>query len=215
MGRSEVADNDALANLLQTWGVTLDKDLILDMNGQLAGLGPQVALVTSYNAHPIVNEMKGMATGFPLARSMDIKNTGKTSVEKLFSSSEGSLATSNLNSPTVDPNDPKNKKGPLAIAVAGTYNTGRENGQGRFVVIGSSDWLANRFINFNGNRDFALNAMNWLSSDEDLISIRPKEREDRRITMTRAQLNWVRIISQFLLPLAVVVAGVSVWWHRR
>ena len=49
--------------------------------------------------------------------------------------------------------------------------------------------------------DLALNTINWLSSDEDLISIRPKEQEDRRITMTRAQLNWVRITSQFLLPL--------------
>ena len=29
--------------------------------------------------------------------------------------------------------------------------------------------------------------MNWLSSDEDLISIRPKAPEDRRVTMTRAQ----------------------------
>src|ERR1700682_3239834 len=217
IGRSEIADNDSLANLLQTWGVTLDKDLILDMNpiGQLAGLGPQVALVTSYNAHPIVNEMKGTATGFPLSRSMDTKNTSKTSVEKLFSSSENSLATINLSSPRVDQNDPKNKKGPLTIAAAGTYNTGKENGQGRFVVVGSSAWAANSFLNFNGNRDFALNAMNWLSSDEDLISIRPKEREDRRITMTRAQLNWVRIISQFLLPLAVVLVGVSVWWRRR
>jgi ABC-type uncharacterized transport system involved in gliding motility auxiliary subunit len=57
--------------------------------------------------------------------------------------------------------------------------------------------------------------VNWLSSDEDLISIRPKEQEDRHITMTRAQLNWVRITSQFLLPLLVVVGGVSVWWKRR
>jgi ABC-type uncharacterized transport system involved in gliding motility auxiliary subunit len=217
IGRSEIADNDALANLLQAWGVTLDKDLILDLNpiGQLAGLGPQVALVTSYNPHPIVNEMKGTATGFPLSRSMDIKNTSKTSVEKLFGSSDSSLATVNLSSPSVNPNDPKNKKGPMTIAAAGTYNIGKENAQGRFVVIGSSAWAANSFINFNGNHDLALNAMNWLSSDEDLISIRPKEREERRITMTRAQLNWVRTVSQFLLPLAVVLAGVSVWWRRR
>ncbi len=48
IGRSDIADNDALTDLLQSWGVTLDKDLILDLNpiGQLAGLGPQVALVT-------------------------------------------------------------------------------------------------------------------------------------------------------------------------
>jgi len=217
MGRSEIADNDALTAVLQSWGVTVDKDLILDMNpiGQLAGLGPQVALVTSYDSHPIVSEMKGTATGFPLSRSIDVKSGAKTTVEKLFGSSDSSLATNKLDSPKVDPADPKNRKGPMTIAAAGSYNTGKENSQGRFVVIGSSAWAANSFINFNGNRDLALNAMNWLSSDEDLISIRPKEPEDRRIIMTRAQMNLVRTTSQFLLPLIVIVAGVSVWWRRR
>jgi ABC-type uncharacterized transport system involved in gliding motility auxiliary subunit len=82
-------------------------------------------------------------------------------------------------------------------------------------VVGCSSWAANRFLDFNGNNDLALNAINWLSSDEDLISIRPKQQDDRRVTMTRGQLNWVRVISQFLLPLAVVFAGLSVWWKRR
>ena len=217
LGHSEISDNDALTNLLQSWGVTLSKDLILDLNpiGQLAGVGPQVALVTSYSSQPIVNDMKGTATGFPLARSMEIKSTAKTSVQKLFDSSSSSLATTNLSSASVNVNDPKNKKGPFTIAAAGTYDTGKENGQGRFVVVGSSSWAANSFITFNGNDDLALNAINWLASDEDLISIRPKQREDRRITMTRAQLNLVRLTSQFALPLAVMIVGVGVWWKRR
>jgi ABC-type uncharacterized transport system involved in gliding motility auxiliary subunit len=217
MGRTAIADNDALTTVLQTWGVTLDKDLILDLNpiGQIAGLGPQVALVTSYGSQPIVSEMKGTATGFPLSRSMEIKNADNTTVEKLFDTSSSSLATSDLSSPSVNIRDPKNKKGPLTIAAAGTYNTGKESVQGRFVVVGSSSWAANRFLDFNGNNDLALNAVNWLASDEDLISIRPKPQEDRRITMTRAQLNLVRITSQFILPLVVVIAGVGVWWKRR
>jgi ABC-type uncharacterized transport system involved in gliding motility auxiliary subunit len=217
MGRSEIADNDALTHLLGTWGVTMDKDLILDLNpiGQVVGVGPQVALVTTYDTHPIVTDMKRTATGFPLSRSLQVQNTSKTNVQKLFSSSDTSLATEKLNSPSVDPSDPKNKKGPLTLAAAGTYKTSKENSQGRFVVVGSSEWVANSFLNFNGNRDLALNAVNWLSSDEDLISIRPKEQEDRNITMTRAQLNVVRITSQFLLPLMVIFAGVSVWWRRR
>ena len=216
-GRAEIADNEALASVLQSWGVTLNQDLILDLNpiGQIVGLGPQVALVTSYESQPIVSELKGTATGFPLSRSMEIKNTDKTSVQKLFDSSRSSLATNNLSSAAINVNDPKNKKGPLTIAAAGTYNTGKENAQGRFVVVGSSSWVDNGFINFNGNNDLALNAINWLSSDEDLISIRPKEREDRRITMTRAQLSWVRATSQFLLPAIVVLAGAGVWWKRR
>ena len=217
MGRDEIADNDALTNLLASWGVTPQKDLILDLNpvGQLIGAGPQVALVSSYGTQPIVSEMKGTMTGFPITRSLEIKSTDKSTVEKLFDSSDSSLATTNLSSPEVKVNDPKNKKGPATIGAAGSYKTGKDNSQGRFVVVGSSSWAENSFINFNGNRDLALNAMNWLSSDEDLISIRPKDQEDRRITMTRAQMSLVRTTSQFLLPLFVLVAGMSVWWKRR
>ena len=217
IGRSEISDNEALTKVLQSWGVTPQKNMILDLNpiGQLAGLGPQVALVTSYESHAIVNDMSRRATGFPLARSLDITHGDKTAVTKLFNSSGSSLATTKLDSPAIDPSDPKNTKGPFAIAAAGTYNTGKENSQGRFVVIGSSSWAANSFIGFNGNRDLALNTVNWLASDEDLISIRPKDRDDRRITLTRAQMNWVKITSQFLLPLLVIAGGVSVWWSRR
>jgi ABC-type uncharacterized transport system involved in gliding motility auxiliary subunit len=217
MGREEIADNEALSKALASWGVTPDKNLIIDLNpvGQLAGLGPQVALVTTYDSHAIVNDMKRSVTGFPLSRSLQIKNGDNTSVEKLFSTSESSLATTKLDSPSIDPKDPKNINGPLILAAAGTYNTGKDNSQGRFVVIGSSSWAANSFIGFNGNRDLALNTINWLASDEDLISIRPKDRDDRRMTLTQAQMSWVRITSQFLLPLIVIFTGVSVWWRRR
>jgi ABC-type uncharacterized transport system involved in gliding motility auxiliary subunit len=211
------ADNTALTDLLQSWGVSMDKDLLLDLSpvGQLMGLGPEIALVSTYDSHPIVDEMKGTATGFPLSRSMTVKNTDKTNVQKLFESSASSLATAKLDSPNVNPSDPNNKKGPLTIGAAGSYTTGKENSEGRFVVVGSSSWPANSFINFNGNGDLALNALNWLASDEDLISIRPKEQENRNVNMTRAQFNWVRLSSQFLLPGALLLAGVSVWWRRR
>lgn len=217
VSRFEIADNDALTNLLASWGVTVDKDLILDLNpiGQMVGLGPEVALVSSYSSQPIVNEIKRTATGFPLSRPIEIKNTDKTNVEKLFDSSSTSVATANLSSARVDVNDPKNKKGPLTLAAAGTYNTGKENSQGRFVVVGSGDWADNQYINFNGNSDLALNAVNWLSSDEDLISIRPKPPENRSVTMTQRQFNAVLITVQLFLPLIVVVAGVGVWWKRR
>jgi len=219
LAHDEIADNDALTTLLQSWGVTLNKDLILDLNplGQVAGVGPQVALVYNYASQPIVDQMRGTATGFPLSRSLEFKNTDKTSVQKLFDSSSTSLATSNLSSPEIEKlvNDPKNKKGPLTLAAAGTFNTGKENSEGRFVVVGSSTWASNRFIGALGNDDLASNTVNWLSSDEDLISIRPKAPEDRRITMTAGQLSWVRATSQFALPFIVVIMGVSVWWKRR
>lgn len=217
IGRSDIADNDPLVNLLASWGITPVKDLILDLNpiGQLNGLGPQIPLVVKYESHPIVNELKRTATAFPLARSLEIKNTEKTTVQKLFGSSEDSFATTNLASPEVKEDPAHDKKGPLTIGAAGTYNTAKENSQGRFVVIGNSGWAANGFLSFNGNSDLMLNAVDWLASDEALISIRPKETEDRRLNLNRSQFALLRFVSQFALPLFVIVGGVAVWWRRR
>jgi ABC-type uncharacterized transport system involved in gliding motility auxiliary subunit len=216
-GPQPVADNDALTGLLAKWGVTVDKDLLLDLNpiGQLAGVGPQVVLVTKYDYHTIVNDLKGTATGFPLTRSLEIKKASNTIVDKLFDSSPSSVATTKLNEARIDPNDPQNKRGAMTLAAAGRYGSEATNKEGRFVVVGSSTWAANSFINFNGNSDLALNTVNWLASDEDLISIRPKQPEDRRVTMTRSQMNLVRISSQFILPSLLLVMGVAVWWRRR
>jgi len=218
MGPTSVADNTSLTTLLTSWGVTTDRDLVLDLNpiGQIAGLGPQEPLVTSYSAsQPIVSDMRGTATAFPITQSLTIASTGKTTVDQLFSSSASSLATTNLSSPRVDVKDPNNKKGPLVLAAAGTYQTGKPNSEGRFVVIGSSIWASNRFLRFNGNGDLAANAINWLCSDEDLISIRPKPPEERGLTLTQAQLVSVRLVSQFVLPIIVIIAGIVVWWKRR
>ncbi len=52
-------------------------------------------------------------------------------------------------------------------------------------MVGSSNWAINNILRFNGNRDLFLNMMNWLSSDEDLISIRPKDPEDRRLNISQ------------------------------
>lgn len=217
VGRREIGDNDALLSLLSNWGVTADKDLILDENilGQLYGLGPEVPVISSYESHPIVSELTNSQTAFPVSRSLDVKNGDKTTVTKLFSTSKNSFATTTLNAPEIriDPN--KDKHGPFTLAAAGTYNTGKENSQGRFVVVGNSRWAANNFLRFNGNKNLLLNMLNWLSSDEDLISIRPKDPEDRRISLTQAQFRLLRAVSQFLLPLIVIVSGVMIWWKRR
>lgn len=213
-GRSQIDDNTTLNAVLAGWGVTVNKDLALDVSGigQIFGLSEAVPLVAEYDPHPITDPLKGTATAFPLSRTLDIKNTDKTTVQKLFSTTENSYATNNLSSGEVRIDPKKDKKGPLLLAAAGTYNG---SPQGRFVVVGSSQWLGNNFIRFNGNRDLFLNMINWLSADEDLISIRPKAPEDRPLNMTAQKLNSVFWLSVVIFPLAVVGFGMATWWKRR
>jgi ABC-type uncharacterized transport system involved in gliding motility auxiliary subunit len=215
LGQEQVDENAALLALLGGWGVTLQKNLVLDTSGigQLFGLSEVVPLVTTYESHAIVRDMKESATAFPLTRGIEAKSGDKTTVEKLLASSANSYATANLKSAEIKLDPAKDSKGPFTLAAAGEYNGAAK--KGRFVVTGSSGWVANNILRFNGNRDLVLNMMNWLSSDEDLISIRPKDPEDRRISLTMQQMRTVFFGSVIFLPLAVLAAGLSVWWKRR
>ncbi|HZQ52770.1 MAG TPA: GldG family protein [Bryobacteraceae bacterium] len=216
-GKEHIAENTGLANLLKSWGVTEQNDLVLEQNpmGQLFGFGPEIPLVSNYESHAIVSDLKNTFTGFPVARSMEVKNTDKTTVDKLFSTSDRAIATTNLTSNEVNPSDPKNLKGPFVLGAAGTYNTGKPNSPGRFVVIGSSGFLDNGMIAFQSNRDLALNAVNWLSSDEDLISIRPKEAENRTLNVNQRQMNVFAYTDLIAIPLIIIVGGVVIFLKRR
>ena len=213
----EIAENAALTGQLANWGVTVDKDLVIDPNpvNRLFGFTAAVVLVNEYESQQIVRDLKGAATAFPLVRSLDVKSADKTTVDKLFTSSADAFGATNLTSTSINPGDKNNKKGPLTLAAAGTYNTGQANNNGRFVVVGSSSWIANNIMPSRSlaNRDLFLNMMNWLSSDEDLISIRPKEPENRPLAMTVRQMRVLMYSTLIFLPLIILVSGLS--WRRR
>jgi len=85
----------------------------------------------------------------------------------------------------------------------------------RVVVFGDSDFPSNAALGVQGNRDLALNALNWAAQQENLISIRPREPEDRRITLTADQQRRVNLLSIFMIPGVVLGLGVYTWWRRR
>ena len=55
-------------------------------------------------------------------------------------------------------------------------------------------------IGISGNRDFFMNSLNWLSQQENLIAVRPRQPEDRRLTLTADQQNRIMILTLFIIP---------------
>ncbi len=212
----------ALAKLLGDWNVNVNNDIVVDLSGigQFFGTDELSPLVTKYEAHAITSEMRNVASLFPFARSLDA-GSGKpgVTVEKLFNTSQKSYGVSDFSSGEIKLNPKKDKPGPLCLSVAGTITAtggGEGVGSGRFVVSGSSRFVTNSALGFpGGNRDLFLNMMNWLSSDEDLISIRPKEVEDRRLTLSNAQMTRILYTNVFGLPALILIVGAAVWWKRR
>jgi ABC-type uncharacterized transport system involved in gliding motility auxiliary subunit len=101
------------------------------------------------------------------------------------------------------------------MAAAGRYNTGKENQDGRFVVVGNASFVENGYVRLYANMDLFLNMLAWLTADEELISIRPKDPEDRRIQLDQGQLQMVIVVSQFVLPALALAAAIAVWRKRR
>ena len=83
------------------------------------------------------------------------------------------------------------------------------------VVFGDSDFASTSALGIPGNRDLFMNTIGWLSQQENLISIRPKEPDDRRVTMTATAQNNITILSLLIIPGFIFGAGVYSWWRRR
>jgi ABC-type uncharacterized transport system involved in gliding motility auxiliary subunit len=216
LGREQpAAENKELLNLLTSWGVTVNKDLVLDLSGigGMFGAGPEIPIILQYESHAIVRPLQRVPTAFPVPRSLDVKPGGKGTAEKLLGTTEDSISVDAIGpGGAIDPK--KGKKGPFTLAAAGTVSG---TPSGRFVVVGTSGWAENRALGSRtlGNRDLFMNAINWLTADEDLISIRPKSTEDRPLSMTGQKLNTVFWLSVIIFPLAVVGFGLATWWKRR
>jgi len=85
----------------------------------------------------------------------------------------------------------------------------------RVVVLGDSDFAATAGLGIQGNRDLFMNIVGWLSQQENLISIRPHDAEDRRITLTADQERRIFFLTVLIVPGLILLAGVQTWWRRR
>ena len=82
-------------------------------------------------------------------------------------------------------------------------------------IFGDSDFAGNRYAPYSTNLDFFLNAVNYVAEDYDLISIRPKPFAFRELVVTSQEFDFIRFSSWFLLPAAIGMASIAVWWRRR
>lgn len=112
-------------------------------------------------------------------------------------------------------------KGPFVVGMVGTTKVPPDQQpkspvmQARFVVLGDSEVMTNQLLYQNLNRDLVLNTMAYLSKDENLISIIPKEVSVTQMDITEGQ--WIMFLFFFLIPMPIfflVTSGV-LWFKRR
>jgi hypothetical protein len=109
-------------------------------------------------------------------------------------------------------NEGKDLSGPVSIAVLVEKKVGDKKTS--LAIFGDSDFASNGYFQNEGNANIFLNTINYLAEEEDLISIRPKDIDDRRVTLTQAEVGTLFYLIVIAIPLLVVIAGV-VFYVRR
>lgn len=223
-----------LDSFLENWGVKVGNDVVVDQvlrlfQGPALGVDP---IVETFGSHEITQDFQGQVL-FHLVRSVQPaeplpegvtavslaktspQSWAETDLDTLFQKSQVSRSAEDL-------------PGPVSIAVAVTAKVERADekketeespdqgeASAKIVVFGDSDFVNNTWISRMYNADLLLNTINWLAGEEEYISIRPKATRGSRVTMTPQETRNVFYFSVLILPEALLLFGLAIWWRRR
>jgi ABC-type uncharacterized transport system involved in gliding motility auxiliary subunit len=223
--------------LLKNWSVEVGNNAVLDPMSQLRGTQADVPVAAQYPYHAITNTFR-LLTAYPYTRSVkpiEGAPSGRT-VTTFIQSGRNSWAESDLKTLTTKGEarpdfEGGDVQGPISLAVAvnspvdapkpapaADGKPPEENPnkpETRLIVVGDSDFAANNVAGMGGNRDMFLNMVNWLAQQENLISVRPRNPEDRRVSMTAGQDQMIFWFTMIILPGLIFLAGIQTWWRRR
>jgi ABC-type uncharacterized transport system involved in gliding motility auxiliary subunit len=227
----------SLTALLKDWAIEIGDNVVVDVSGmgQLLGTGPEVPVAAKYQPHPITDRFN-LLTAYRLARSVAPAGPGgasgkfpQTLVETSPNSwAETDIKTLNTSGQVLRELDKGDKAGPVSLAAAvsspatdvpapaaGAKPENTNKPETRIVVFGDSDFASNGWLGIPGNRDLFMNTVNWLAQQENLISIRPREPGDQKLTLTADQQQWIFWATVFIIPGLILLSGVHAWWRRR
>lgn len=230
--RVDSAPLTGLIALAHDWGMDVGNDVVVDVSGmgQLFGASEAVPVAATYPPHPITERFRVM-TAFPLSRSVTPVEGGVNghTAQPIVTTSDRSWAETDvqgmLTSKSIALDPGKDKPGPITLAAACSAasadaakpadNPDAPKPETRVVVFGDSDFASNSVLGIEGNRDIFMNTVGWLSQQENLISVRAKEPEDRRLTLTATQQTNLTWLSLLIVPAVIFGTGVYSWWRRR
>jgi ABC-type uncharacterized transport system involved in gliding motility auxiliary subunit len=225
--------NNVVINMLADYELKNDQAIDVSALATLPGSDGTFVLAAQYERHPITQGFRTVSA-YRLVRSVTAAPDAPSGrvAQNLIQTTSTSWAETDLKrlmaSGQVAREPGKgDKEGPISLAAAvsapaadtpGTESDKKDDQpkpETRIAVFGDSDFATNGVLGFAGNRDVFLNTVNWLAQQENLIAIRPRDPEDRRVTLTARQQALVRLIAIFVIPGLILLAGVQTWWRRR
>jgi ABC-type uncharacterized transport system involved in gliding motility auxiliary subunit len=215
-----------MGGVLADYGLALGQKLVIDASGigQLFGLGAAASLVSEHGDHPMTRELSGVMTFFPMAQHVTTSSSPLGYLtQELLTTSPRSWAESQLEEGEAAFDEGPDTPGPLPLGAVATLrvedlpNSAERTPEveSRLTLIGDADFASNAYFKSASNGDLFLMAIGWLADEADLLAIRPKDPENRRINVTLSQSRMIFWASVVLFPLATLVLGAAVWIRRR
>jgi ABC-type uncharacterized transport system involved in gliding motility auxiliary subunit len=204
-----------LVDFLAGYKLRIGRDLVLDASGvgQLFGAGPAMPLITNYDKDLAITKDFGVMTFYPNTCSVTpMEDKDGYEIKEILKTTNNSWAETDLSKPEASFDEGEDLQGPVCIAALVTKTSGEKKMS--LAVFGDSDFASNGYWKNQGNADIFLNTINYLAEEEDLISIRPKDIDDRRVTLTQADVKTLFYLVVIAIPLIVIIAGV-VFYIRR
>ena len=209
--------NEDVRSFFNYYHIKIGDDLVIeaDMMRRIMSGGPGTPLINDYDRsiHITKDFNNSINTIFPLTCSvMPMEDKGDYDIKDILKTSGNSWAESDFTKREVEFNEGKDIAGPVTIAVLVEKNIGDK--KLGIAIFGDSDFAKNGYFKNQGNADLFLNTVNYLAEEEDLISIRPKEVDDRRVTLTQADVATIFWLVVVAIPLLVIIAGVVFYIKR-
>jgi hypothetical protein len=222
----EPATKPGFEALLGQFGVQMNDDTVIDLSpfGSIFGGGPDTAIAVEYGAHPIVDKLTNAATIFPQARSLSINPGTQANPTALARTGERAWGETKLDAASGELAwDEGEVRGPVVLGVAAELPVGPEPAKdateprktARLVVFGDASFASNQFKQLGSNRNLYLNAVGWLTAQEQKIAIRPNTRGGNRIVLTPSQREGIAFFVLYGLPVAILSFGLGLWLVRR
>jgi len=203
-------------------GIELPPGTIIDLAGQLLGINdPTVALVTAslYGEHAALSGF-GYSTIYPAAGAIVTGAADGWLAQPLLTTGNHTWLEKGALSGEVGLDKGVDLEGPLTIGVALERDVEPVEGGDapgkpqRIAVIADGDFLSNTYIGNIGNLELGLRLVNWLSFEDDMISIPARTAGDTQFELDNIVLGVSGIFFLLVFPLALLFTGLGIWWHR-
>lgn len=212
-----------LESLAERLSIQFYPGAVIDYAGQLIGIDdPTIALVTSslYAPHPVTENFE-YTTLFPMAGAIEILESDEWISKPILSTGDHTWNEISKLEGAVEYNKDQDMLGPLTIGLSLERELQTEEGdelvtrQQRIVVIGDGDFLSNTYLANSGNNELGTRIINWLSSDDEFISIPPKVADDTQLNISPTVLGVIGIGFLFVLPAALIIIGIMTGIRRK